>query len=140
MTVIAKDLAPAGPHPYEGTLASCWSAAAGTALTNEPLDWPPDWSDGVVDAGRRWDAWVEDARNSLPAVLAHARSVVVERSDLPLDDLADGQQWRVCEALLTVHPSPQLEKAIASIGAVIDGGHTAGRPPLIRRGAVAPDH
>src|SRR5262245_302722 len=30
--------------------------------------WPPagDWSDVVVDAGRRWSAWVEDRRGSVP--------------------------------------------------------------------------
>jgi hypothetical protein len=146
MTVIAEDLAPTGPQPYQETLASAWRAASGAGFTNELLDWPPDvfaltnvllrrseafrfavsppagvrwppapdWSDDVVDAGRRWGAGVEDARNSVPAVLADAWSVVVERSDLPLEDLAEGREWRVCEALLTVHAI--ADEACAGLG------------------------
>src|SRR6187200_2386973 len=52
--------------------------------------WPPagagDWSDAVVDAGREWSAWVEDRGGSAPGVLAEAWSVVLNRSDLALED------------------------------------------------------
>jgi hypothetical protein len=78
--------------------------------------WPPaaDWSDGVVDAGRRWCAWVEDPGGSVPSVLAEAWAVALEHSDLPLEDLAEGRDWRVCEALLTLHAIS--DEACAGLG------------------------
>jgi hypothetical protein len=80
------------------------------------VQWPPtsDWSDAVVDAGQRWCAWVEDRQVSLPRVLADAWSVALEGSDLSLDDLALGRDWRVCEALLTLHAI--ADEACAGLG------------------------
>jgi hypothetical protein len=80
--------------------------------------WPPfgaaDWSSAVVDAGRGWGAWVEDPQGSAPAALAEAWSVAMERADLPLEALADGRDWRVCEALLTLHAI--ADEACAGLG------------------------
>ncbi|HEX8855383.1 MAG TPA: hypothetical protein VF752_07255 [Thermoleophilaceae bacterium] len=92
--------------------------------------WPPagggagDWSDAVVDAGRRWGAWVEDQRGSVPDVLAEAWSVASERSDLPLEDLAEGRDWRVCEALLTMHAI--ADEACAGLGSATAGANGRG--------------
>ena len=67
--------------------------------------WPPtdEWSDAVVAAGREWSAWVEDRRGSVPSLLAEEWSVALGRADLPLTDLAQGRDWRLCTALLTLH-------------------------------------
>ena len=82
------------------------------------MRWPPagaaDWSDAVVDAGRDWSAWVEDRRGSAPGLLVEEWSVVLERADLPLEDLAEGRDWRVCEALLTLHAI--ADEACAGLG------------------------
>lgn len=80
--------------------------------------WPPgsaaDWSDAVVAAGRDWSAWVEDPLGSAPGVLAEEWSVALERADLPLEALAEGRDWRVCEALLTLHAI--ADEACAGLG------------------------
>src|SRR6187200_1022315 len=80
--------------------------------------WPPggaaDWSDAVVGAGRDWSAWVEDRRGSAPGLLVEGWSVVLERADLPLEDLAEGRDWPVCEALLTLHAI--ADEACAGLG------------------------
>jgi hypothetical protein len=69
--------------------------------------WPPaavaDWSEAVVDAARDWSVWVEDRRGSAPGLLVLEWNVALERADLALEDLAEGRDWRVCEALLTLH-------------------------------------
>jgi hypothetical protein len=108
--------------------------------------WPPagagDWSDAVVDAGRRWCAWVEDRRGSVPGALAEAWSVALERPDLPLEDLAAGRDWRVCEALLTVHAI--ADEACAGLGSASAGATGRGaayrgraRELLARTGTLA---
>src|SRR5262245_24267699 len=69
--------------------------------------WPPagagDWSDAVVDAGREWSARVEERRGSAPSMVAEEWGVALKRADLPLADLAEGRDWRVCQAPLCVH-------------------------------------
>jgi hypothetical protein len=73
----------------------------------EGVRWPPagarDWSDAVVDAGRAWTVWLEDRSDSVPSMLAEEWGVALERADLPLADLAQGRDWRVCTALLALH-------------------------------------
>jgi hypothetical protein len=110
------------------------------------MRWPPvdagDWSDAVVDAGRRWCAWVEDPQGSVPGVLDEAWRVVLERSDLPLEDLAEGRDWRVCEALLTLHAI--ADEACAGLGSASAAASGRGavyrgraRELLARRGSLA---
>ena len=80
--------------------------------------WPPmgaaDWSSAVVDAGRAWGAWAEDPQGSPPAALAAEWSVALERADLPLEEVAEGRDWRLCEALLTLHAI--ADEACAGLG------------------------
>jgi hypothetical protein len=82
------------------------------------MRWPPataaDWSDAVVAVGRDWGAWVEDPQSSPPGVLAEEWSVALERADLPLEALAEGRDWRLCEALLTLHAI--ADEACAGLG------------------------
>lgn len=110
------------------------------------MRWPPtgaaDWSDAVVDAGRDWSAWVEDRRGSAPGLLLEEWSVALERADLPLEDLAEGRDWRVCEALLTLHAI--ADEACAGLGSATEraDGRGAGyraraREVLARTGSLA---
>ena len=96
----------------------------------------------MVAAGRRWCAWVEDRRDPVPSVLAEAWSVALERADLPLEALAEGRDWRVCEALLTVHAI--ADEACAGLGSASAGANGRGaayrgraRELLARTGSLA---
>jgi hypothetical protein len=113
-----------------------------------PLEaqWPPDrtgdWCDAVVDAGREWSAWAEDRRGSLPSMVAEEWGVAMERSDLPLADLAEGRDWRVCQALLSLHAI--ADEACAGLGSHTEraDGRGAGyraraRELLARTGSLA---
>jgi len=111
----------------------------------EGVRWPPagagDWSDGVVDAGREWSAWVED-RGDVPSMLAEEWRVALEGADLPLADLAEGRDWRVCTALLSLHAI--ADEACAGLGSATEraDGRGAGyraraRELLARTGSLA---
>jgi len=69
--------------------------------------WPPApteiWSHEVQDAARTWCAWVERRRGALPQLLAESWDVLVGSVLTPFEQLARGEDWRLCEALLTVH-------------------------------------
>ena len=73
----------------------------------EGVVWPPggdvSWSDAVGQAARRWSAWAEDRDGAVPDLVAEEWRVFRERAETPLEQLADGRDWRVCEALLTLH-------------------------------------
>src|SRR6187551_678050 len=108
--------------------------------------WPPagtgDWGDAVVDAGREWSAWVEDRRGSAPSMLAEEWAVALERADLPLADLGEGRDWRVCRALLSLHAI--ADEACAGLGSATEraDGRGAGyraraRELLARTGSLA---
>jgi hypothetical protein len=108
--------------------------------------WPPagagDWSDAVVDAGREWSVWVEDRGGSVPSMVAEEWRVALERADLPLADLATGRDWRVCQALLSLHAI--ADEACAGLGNATEraDGRGAGyraraRELLARTGSLA---
>jgi hypothetical protein len=67
--------------------------------------WPPNrfpqWADMVEEVGRQWSVWVDDKKIAFPSLLADEWSVFCKRADMPLDELAEGRDWRTCEALLT---------------------------------------
>jgi hypothetical protein len=110
------------------------------------MRWPPDgtgdWSDAVVDAGREWSAWVEDRRGSEPSLLAEEWSVALDRADQPLADLAEGRDWRVCTALLSLHAI--ADEACAGLGSATERADGRGavyraraRELLARTGSLA---
>jgi hypothetical protein len=110
------------------------------------VQWPPagaaDWSDAVVAAGGDWSAWVEDPQGSVPGLPAEEWHVVRERADLPLEALAEGRDWRVCEALLTLHAiADEACAGLGSASASADGRGAAyrgrARELLARTGSLA---
>lgn len=86
------------------------------------VEWPPRrllrWSEAVKDAGRQWTEWVEDRENPFPDLLAEEWSIFCDRAGVPLEDLAEGRDWRVCEALLILHVI--ADEACAGLGTAID--------------------
>ncbi len=69
--------------------------------------WPPDrfadWDEAVGEAAQQWSRVAEDRHDPLPELVVEEWSVIRDASDTPLEQVADGGQWRVCEALLTLH-------------------------------------
>jgi hypothetical protein len=69
--------------------------------------WPPprfgDWSDAVVAAATAWIGWVGDGDGSPPEFVANAWAVVREAAGTSVERIAEGAEWRTCEALLTLH-------------------------------------
>src|SRR5262245_44267327 len=92
------------------------------------VDWPPSrissWSDAGVEAGREWDLWVQGRQAALPGLLAEEWPAFRERAVIPLEVLAEGRDWRMCEALLTLHAI--ADEAGAGLGAVLDAAGRKG--------------
>jgi hypothetical protein len=112
----------------------------------EGVLWPPGgdagWSDAVGQAGRRWSAWAEDRDGAVPELVAEGWAVFRERADIPLEQLADGREWRVCEALLTLHAI--ADEACAGLFVALDRSdgegciyRARGRELLARAGSLA---
>src|SRR6516165_4247592 len=61
--------------------------------------WPPgrfpSWPDAVEDAGRQWSVWLEDRKSRFPDLLAEEWSVFHERGETPLENMAEGRDWRM---------------------------------------------
>jgi hypothetical protein len=90
--------------------------------------WPPagvpGWADAVADAGRRWSAWAEDGEGPLPELVAQEWEVVRDGSDVPVMDLVEAHEWRMCEALLTLHAI--ADEACAGLGVALDATYGRG--------------
>ena len=81
--------------------------------------WPPDrlpnWAEAVEEAGRDWSGWVENGQGAaVPDLLGQEWRIFREHIEMPLEDLADGRNWRMCEALLTLHAI--ADEACAGLG------------------------
>src|SRR6516165_2145841 len=110
------------------------------------VEWPPsrfpDWSEAVEEAGRQWSVWVEYRKSAFPGLLAEEWSVFRERAGMPLEDLTEGRDWRMCEALLTLHAI--ADEACAGLGMALDRSdgkgclyRARGRELLARTGSLA---
>jgi hypothetical protein len=110
------------------------------------LMWPPasflDWPGAVAGAARRWSSWAEDPDRAIPGLLAQEWAVLVERAGSPLDDLTEARDWRLCEALLTLHAI--ADEACAGLGVAFDASgadgllyRARGRELLARTGSLA---
>ena len=108
--------------------------------------WPPaevaDWPDAVTDAARRWRAWAEDRNGAIPRLLAQEWGILRARAGIPLSELAEARDWRLCEALLTLHAI--ADEACAGLGVALDSSgadglvyRARGRELLARTGSLA---
>jgi hypothetical protein len=108
--------------------------------------WPPaslpEWPDAVADAARQWSAWAENRHQVIPRLLAQEWKVLRARADAPLSDLTEAQDWRLCEALLTLHAI--ADEACAGLGVALDAAGADGvryraraRELLARTGSLA---
>lgn len=109
-------------------------------------DWPPartpDWEGAVGQAARSWGAWTEDHQGEIPALVTEEWRVLSERAGLPMDQLARGRDWRLCQALLTLHAI--ADEACAGLGVALDTSDATacvyrarGRELLARNGSIA---
>jgi hypothetical protein len=110
------------------------------------VEWPPrrfpNWSDAVAEASGQWSAWLEDRERAFPDLLAEEWLVFSERIRVPLEHLAEGNDWRMCEALLTLHAI--ADEACAGLGIALSrfGGkgcvyRARGGELLARTGSLA---
>jgi len=108
--------------------------------------WPPgdvsDWPDAVTDAARQWCAWAEDRNGAIPRLLAQEWGILRPRTGTPLSQLAEARDWRLCEALLTLHAI--ADEACAGLGIALDASgadgfvyRARGRELLARTGSMA---
>jgi len=113
------------------------------------VEWPPSrfphWSDAVEEAGCQWSAWVEDPHGPLPDLLAEEWNAFRERAGMPLETLAAGNDWRMCESLLTLHAI--ADEACAGLYVALDRSdgkacayRARGRELLARTGSMARIH
>ena len=54
----------------------------------------------------------------MPDLLQEEWSAFRDRADVPLEELASGHDWRMCEALLTLHAI--ADEACAGLGIALD--------------------
>src|SRR5215831_13773988 len=89
------------------------------------VHWPPaclpEWPDAVTDAARQWSAWAENSDVAIPGLLAQEWKAFRAGDRVPLSDLTEARDWRLCEALLTLHAI--ADEACAGLG---DALHAAG--------------
>jgi hypothetical protein len=108
--------------------------------------WPParfpNWSEAVGEASRQWGVWVENRQGPIPDLLAEEWRVFRERAEIPLEELAKGHDWRMCEALLTLHAI--ADEACAGLGTALDRSdgkgclyRARGRELLARTGSMS---
>jgi hypothetical protein len=111
-----------------------------------PRDWPPhrhaNWAQRVAEAARHWGTWIEARNGAVPELLAEEWRAFRDRADDPLEELAEGKDWRLCQALLTLHAI--ADEACAGMGVALDT-HDAdgaiyrarGRELLARTGSLS---
>lgn len=111
------------------------------------LTWPPasfpDWPGAVAGAARRWSSWAEDRNEAIPGLVAREWAVLRDRAGSPLNDLTQARDWRLCEALLTLHAI--ADEACAGLGIAAPDASSAGgllyrargRELLARTGSLA---
>jgi hypothetical protein len=96
------------------------------------VNWPPTripgWARVVGEIASQWSRWVEHRRGAIPRLLKEEWNTLVERSQLPIEQLAKGEDWRACEALMTLHAI--ADEACAGLGVAL--GPRAGAACLYR--------
>src|SRR5215471_2307542 len=68
------------------------------------VEWPPRrsviWSDAVVETARQWSTWVENPVGPAPELLVEEWNTFKARAGILMQHLVEGEDWRMCEALL----------------------------------------
>jgi hypothetical protein len=111
-----------------------------------PRDWPPDrhanWAQRIGEAARQWGMWIEARDGAVPELLAEEWRAFRDRADDPLEELAEGKDRRLYQALLTLHAI--ADEACAGLGVALDtydadGGiyRARGRELLARTGSLS---
>jgi hypothetical protein len=90
--------------------------------------WPPagssTWNSSVCGAAEKWAAWAEAPDGPPPALVADAWAVLRDGATATLEDIADGRDWPVCEALLILLAAS--DETCAGVAAALDPVRTAG--------------
>lgn len=90
--------------------------------------WPPGgatgWNAAVCRAGEQWCAWAEAPDGPPPPLVADTWQVLRESASVPLDDVSDGSDWPVCQALIAA--LAMSDEACAGVGGVLDPVRAAG--------------
>jgi hypothetical protein len=90
--------------------------------------WPPHgadtWNGTVCGAAESWAAWAEAPEGSPPPLVADAWAVLREGASATLDDIADGLDWPVIEALLTLLAAS--DETCAGVAAALDPARESG--------------
>jgi hypothetical protein len=85
--------------------------------------WPPAvtpaWPKAVSAAARSWSARTDGSSGHPPRLVRDEWRIVREALDTPLEQIASGQGWRMCQALLTLHAVS--DEACASVAASAPG-------------------
>jgi hypothetical protein len=108
--------------------------------------WPPNrfqsWPAAVEQAAHQRIHRLEDRRKAIPELVLEQWRVIRSRSGAPIELLAEGSDWAMCEALLTLHAIS--DEACAGLGVALDrsDGHgcvyrAQGRELLARTGSLA---
>jgi len=84
--------------------------------------WPPrgadTWNGSICGAAEAWAAWAEAPEGPPPALVADAWAVLRDGASATLEDIADGVDWPVCEALLILLAAS--DETCAGVAAALD--------------------
>lgn len=94
--------------------------------------WPPEppegglsFADEVTDAASEWCERMDARRGGAPEAVARRWATVVEHLDTPIEEMAAGRPWALCEAVLALHAIADEASAGCSTGATrIGAGST----------------
>jgi hypothetical protein len=97
-------------------------------------DWPPTpapaWREALGTAARRWSEWAGEPLGDPPDLIGREWRVVRDALEMPFDEIASGQAWRVCEALLTLHAI--ADEACAGVAVGTSARDEIGASSLLR--------
>lgn len=124
------------------TVADVWGSYRGAPPLEPLLDWPPDvfavtnrileaseayrfvvspppgvdfgGGETASDLAVRWWEWLDGDRPAVPPAIEDAWKLIVDASEVTIDELSEGRPWPVCRALLTMHAV--ADEACAGLG------------------------
>jgi hypothetical protein len=85
----------------------------------------PDWNGAVAAAAEEWCSWVVNPSGAIPPLVADEWKVIRDGDGTPLEEVANGRAWRLCQALLTLHAV--ADEACAGMGVGVPTAHGGGQ-------------